>query len=503
MGVCAVSRRDFMRRMAAATTGLAGGRMLSAAGPLGDARGDRPNVLLIAVDDLRPELGCYGAKHMVTPNLDRFAASGRLFRRQYVAMPTCGASRCALLTGQRPRSRARMNNGAFQTLSRERTADPRTLPELFRRNGYRTVSIGKISHQPDGHVFSYDGKGDGRVEVPFGWDEVTGPKGRWGTSWHAFFGYADGTSRTTRRKAKVPAPATEGADVPDDGYPDGLIAEAGVRKLAELKRTGQPFFLAVGFFKPHLPFTAPKKYWDLYDPAKIPLSPVPGKPENINPSSWHRSGECGGYAEGGGPEIDEARRRRLRHGYFAAVSYADAQVGKVLDALDKQGLADNTVVVVWGDHGWHLGDHAIWGKHTKYEWALRSAMMIRTPKMARPGVATDALAEAVDLYPTLAALCGIETPKTIDGVSLAPVLADPASTVKRRAFGYWGGGVTMRTDRYRITAHAKGTPTVELYDHRDDPHEANNIAAANPKVVKELLPELRKHAATWPGIAIR
>ena len=178
--------------------GLAGAGLWSARAEAGAAGGKRPNVLFIAVDDLRPELACYGAKHMVTPNFDRFAASGRMFRRQYVAMPTCGASRCALLTGQRPLNTRRLNNGAFGTLSQERTEKPQTLPELFRRNGYRTVSIGKNSHQPDGHVFSYAGKGDGHEEVPHGWDEVTGPKGKWGTSWNAFFGYADGTNRTSR-----------------------------------------------------------------------------------------------------------------------------------------------------------------------------------------------------------------------------------------------------------------------------------------------------------------
>jgi len=495
-----LTRRGFLRRASLTAAALAAPTAIAGSAGAAPAGKRRPNVLFIAVDDLRPQLGCYGEGIMVTPNFDRFAATARLFRRQYVAMPTCGASRCALLTGQRPRSRQRMGNGAFGSLSRKRTAQPQSMPELFRRNGYRTVSLGKISHQPDGHVFTYTGGGDGHEEVPFAWDEVTGPKGKWKTAWNAFFGYADGSSRTYNPKAT----ATECADVGDDGYPDGNTASAAVEKLTALARGSQPFFFGVGFFKPHLPFTAPKKYWDLYDRDKIPMSPVPEKPEGINPSSWHGSGECFNrkYNLPASKRSDPATRRLLRHAYFAAVSYVDAQVGKVLDALEKLRLADNTIVVVWGDHGWHLGDHDIWGKHTKYEWALRSALMVRTPGMPKPGKATDALVEAIDLYPTLAGLCDLAPPGTVEGVSLAPVLRDPGATVKDRAFGYWRGGVTMRTDRWRITAHAKGKPTVELYDHRADPHEARNVAADNPDVVARLLPALRRHAATWPGLKI-
>ncbi len=492
------TRRRFLRRAGLGIAALAGGRLRAA--PPGGRTGRRPNVLFIAVDDLRPQLKCYGVPFMVTPNLDRFAASGRLFLRQYVAMPTCGASRCALLTGQRPRSAARMNNAAFRTLSRTRTAEAQTMPELFRRGGYRTISIGKVSHQPDGHVFTYQGQGDGRVEVPFAWDEVTGPEGKWKTAWNAFFGYADGSSRTNNPKAT----ATECADVDDEGYPDGLIAKAAVAKLRELRRGDRPFFLAVGFYKPHLPFVAPKRYWDLYDPRTIPMSPAPARPENINPGSWHRSGECFSrrYNLPSDKRSDPRTRRLLRHGYFAAVSYVDAQVGKVLDALGRSGMADRTIVVVWGDHGWHLGDLDIWGKHTNYEWALRSVLMVRTPGMPSPGKPTRALTEAIDLYPTLCELCGLKPPKGLDGRSLAGLLRDPDGQVKSRAFGYWRNGVTLRTDRYRITAYAKGRPVVELYDHRSDPHETTNVAARHPSVVDELLPLLRTHAATWPGIKI-
>jgi arylsulfatase A-like enzyme len=282
---------------------------------------DPPNVLFIAVDDLRPELGCYGEGHMVTPHLDRFASEGRLFERHYVQVPTCGASRYALLTGNRPAGPEFLSNEALrEQLPREEGARPESFVHLFRRNGYRTVSLGKVSHYPDGRVYAYDGTGTGAPEMPFSWDERWGPTGKWGTAWNAFFGYADGTNRNQDRGR---LPAYEHAAVADTAYPDGLIAEQAMLKLREL--AGQPFFLGVGFFKPHLPFTAPQQYWDLYDPEQIPLSPNPGPPEGTHPNSLHAGGELfGSYGhpvEGGkGVRIDDGYARTLRHAYFASVS---------------------------------------------------------------------------------------------------------------------------------------------------------------------------------------
>jgi arylsulfatase A-like enzyme len=453
----------------------------------------RMNVLFIAVDDLRPELGAYGDAVARTPNLDRLAAGGMLFQRHYAQVPTCGASRYALLTGQRPVTPEHLSNEVFvKLLPRVEHPRPESFAHLFRRNGYHTASIGKISHYPDGRVYTYGGKGTGELEMPFSWNEVEGPVGKWGTAWNAFFGYADGSSRNASPGNR---PAWEVADVPDTGYPDGLIAEAAVSKLGELK--DRSFLLAVGFFKPHLPFTAPKRYWDLYDPDRIGLSPNPGAPDGINPASLHRSGEMfnnyGSHpSEGGaGVRISDEYARTLRHAYYAAVSYVDAQIGRVVDELDRLGLSDNTIVVVWGDHGWHLGDHTIWGKHTTFERALRSPLIVRVPGMRNPGGATDAIVETVDIYPTLAELCGLSAPPGLGGASFSEVIDDPAAQGSGVAFGYWHGRRTMRTDRYRITEHVEGRPRVELFDHREDPHETINVAKERPEVVERLLARLR------------
>jgi arylsulfatase A-like enzyme len=456
------------------------------------------NVLFIAIDDLRPELGSYGGLAR-TPDLDRLAAGGVRFTRQFVQVPTCGASRFALLTGRYPTTTDHLSNEAFvKLLPREEGPRPESFAALFKRNGYRTVAVGKISHYPDGRVFTYAGEGAGNLEMPYSWSEVLpwseieGPTRKWGTGWNAFFGYADGSNRNAHRGE---TPAFESADVPDSGYPDGLIADAAIRQLRALR--DQRFLLAVGFFKPHLPFNAPRKYWELYDPDSIPLSPNPGVPEGINPGSLHNSTEMfGSYAHpqkgGAGIVLDDDYARTLRHAYLAAVSYSDAQVGRVLDELDRLGLSDRTIVVVWGDHGWHLGDHTIWGKHSTFERALRSPLMIRVPGMRNPGAATDAIVEAVDVYPTLVELAGLPEPDGLDGRSLVPILEDPSLPGKDGAYSRWTGRRTLRTDRYRIVLHETGEPRVELFDHAVDPYETRNVAAGNPEVVKRLLAMLAR-----------
>lgn len=493
----AARRRRIVRPVAWLTALAAMAGPVAPAGAAAQISADPPtgmNVLFIAVDDLRPEIGAYGDSHAQTPNLDRLAAEGVLFRRHYVQVPTCGASRFALLTGEYPRTREHLSNEAFvKLLPREERERPESFAHLFRRGGYHTAAIGKISHYPDGRVYTYAGEGDGRREMPFSWTEVHGPVGKWGTAWNAFFGYADGSNRNEDRGAKPPF---EAADVPDTGYPDGLIADMAVRKLRELR--GRKFFLAVGFFKPHLPFTAPAKYWDRYDPARIPLSPNPGAPAGINPASLHPSGEMfNSYGPhpsrgGAGIRIDDEYARTLRHAYFAAVTYVDAQVGRVLDELDRLGLRDSTIVVVWGDHGWHLGDHTIWGKHTTFERSLRSPLLVSAPGMERRGVVTDGIVETVDIYPSLVDLAGLPRPGGLDGQSFVHLLKNPERPGKEGAYSRFHGRHTLRTDRYRITELEEGAPRVELYDHATDPHETRNVAAERPEIVQELLSKLRK-----------
>jgi arylsulfatase A-like enzyme len=456
---------------------------------------ERPlNVLFIAVDDLRPQLGCYGHEEMVTPSLDRLAQEGRRFNHHYVQVPTCGASRCALLTGQYPSLPEAYDNDAFSTLPRTPGKGPLSLPALFQRNGYTTVSIGKISHEPDGLLT------DGEPELPFGWDEVGMPHGKWQDAWAAFFAYAGGKTRVVRK-----TPVSERGDVPDNGYPDGLIANAAIAKLNQLK--GKRFFLAVGFIKPHLPFNAPARYWDLYNPAELPVPANPAPPSDVDPSiSLHNSGEMRGQYTGFSEPgvVTEAESRHLRHAYRACVSYVDAQIGRVLAEVDRLGLRENTIVVVWGDHGWHLGEHGIWGKHTLHEVALRSPLLVRVPGMAEPGVAAEGLVESVDIYPTLAELCGLPPLSGLSGKSFASLLKNPRANGKPAVFGFWRGGRahTIRTPKYRLTqwaGNASGSPVLqtELYDQGHDPDETLNVARDHPETVEELSSRLREVVPLW------
>ena len=455
----------------------------------------RLNVLFIIADDLRPELGCYGATMMHTPNIDRLAASGVRFTRQFVTVPMCGPSRAAMLTGKRPSQASDLGNDALRKLQDQEQQGPESVVDLFRRSGYRTVGLGKVSHYPDGLVYGYDAPMSDTLEMPRSWDDMSLPYGKWQHGWRSFFGYADGTGRPDRLKAGRDVPAFEAADVPDIGYPDGLIAQAAVEKLKALKARGQPFFLAVGFSKPHLPFNAPKRYWDLYPQEQADVSPAPDAPSAVHPNlALHPSNEMAQYTHPADWRKDAAYHRTLRRAYRAAVSYMDAQVGIVLDALAAEGLGDDTIVVFWGDHGFHLGDLTIWGKHSLFDWSLRSPLIVRVPGTAHAGKAADGLVESLDIYPTLTDLCGLETPEGLHGQSLRPLLEDPSRVGKRAAVQFWSAGaVSVRTDRHRLTRYqrpqARG-PVYELYDVVDDPHQTRNIAADQPEIVKQLMAEL-------------
>lgn len=455
------------------------------------------NVLFLAVDDLRPQLGAYGHDYMVTPNMDRLAMGGRLFRHHYVIVPTCGPSRYALMTGQYPKSTEEINNRIFYTKTagekgvRKNEIDrPESMAEAFRRNGYYTVGLGKISHSADGFVYGYTDSVSNVMELPNSWDEFHFDAGKWGNGWNAFFGYASGENRQSLNKEVKPY---ESGEVDDEGYPDGLTAKLAVSQLGELKERPEPFFLAVGFFKPHLPFTAPQKYWDLYDEESLPITKARTIPENTNKASFQESGEFNQYKLGEEKagldhELSTDYARKIRHAYFAATSYVDAQVGKVIDALEKNGLDDNTIIVLWGDHGWHLGDERVWGKHTLSEYALRSALIIKSPDQAHPGQPTDAIVESTDIYSTLMDLTGQPIPDYLEGQSLKPIMEDPDSKVDQTAFSYFRKGISMRVPRFRITRYfRKEEPRVELYDYQNDPYETRNIAGNHPDLVDSLL----------------
>lgn len=458
----------------------------------------KPNVLFICIDDLRPDFGCYGNKEVHSPNIDAFAANAVVFNRQYVAVPTCGASRAALLTGRYPRTKAGLSNDAAEKMiaGKPRGEKPETFIENLRRNGYYTVGIGKISHSADGYIYPYTAPRSNELELPNSWDEMLTDAGQWKTGWNAFFAYADGSNRQSRKGEVKPYEA--GPDN-DDAYPDGLTAALAVKKLKELAGKKQPFFLGVGFFKPHLPFNAPAKYWKLYDESRISLTPSPGIPANVSTASLHPSAEFKSYKAGDekpsleGP-VSDAYARKLRHAYYAAISYIDAQVGKLLAALKQNGLYKNTIIVIWGDHGWHLGDDLVWGKHTIFEWSLRSALLVKTPGMQH-GFTSERVVSATDIYPTLMELCGVSTPVTTDGASFARLLTAPGAAPDWRdlAYSYFRQGITVRTPRYRLTKYFRAEePTVELYDHQTDPYENRNIAAEQPALVKELMKQWEK-----------
>lgn len=452
----------------------------------------QPNVLLIAVDDLRTELGCYGLPYVESPRLDQLASQGMLFRRHYVQVPTCGASRFALLTGRSPAQTSALANTAFYAGKNKLSAEPlpgaQTLPELFRRSGYHTVCIGKISHTADGKVFEYDGRGDGRDEMPGAWDELATPYGPWKRGWGVFFGYEGGSHREdgTGRKDLMEFTATR-----DEDLPDGMLAAAAVKKLGELKERDEPFLLGVGFIKPHLPFVATKQDWDAISEEEVA---APNAPEKLKSAFWSNSGEFYKYDapyEKTRP-LATADALTAKRAYLACVRYVDRQIGKVLDAVDQLGLADDTIVIVWGDHGWHLGEYAMWGKHAPYERTLNSTLIVRVPGVTKPGTVSDALVDSIDIYPTLVDLCQPKFSATaypLDGVSLKPILSGQTEQAHDVSLSYWGGATSVRSPTHRlIVKQGKGKePTVELYDLRDTVDPTENLAASQPDLVAQLL----------------
>ena len=442
----------------------------------------QPNVLLICIDDLRPELHCYGVDYIHSPNIDALAKQGRTFTRHYVQAPTCGASRYTLLTGKY----GSYGNGALfsrgKSLLKNPKAAPPSMPHWFRQHGYTTVSVGKVSHHPGGRGGG-DWDQDDQLEMPLSWDRHLLPAGPWQHPRGSMHGLANGEIRMKAGEMDV-FQAVEGGD---EIYPDGLIIDESLKQLDQLCAKGedQPFFLAVGIIRPHLPFGAPAKYLEPYKGVKLPPVPHPEKPSGT--TTWHGSGEFMKYNRWGkNPNQDAAFSEEVRRHYAACVTYADAQVGRVLERLEKLGKRDNTVVVVWGDHGWHLGEHALWGKHALFEESLRSPLIVHAPGMKTPGESTDAIVETIDIFPTLCALTQVPAPDFVDGVSLLPQLDDP-SVAGDVAVSYTSAK-TIRTDSHRLILHKKGQ--VELYDHRSAEKETRNLAAAHPELVETLIAEL-------------
>ena len=444
----------------------------------------RPNVLFIAIDDLRNDLGVFGAAHARTPHLDAFAATARPFSHHYVQVPTCGASRLALLSGKRPTQPIHVSNHGIRDTSSE-WAD-RSLPGIFRQAGYHTLALGKIGHYPGG--LAGGNWNSPPEELPGVWDRHWIPDGPWEHAEAIMHGYANGQPRIRGQ-----SPAIEAFDGPDESYPDALVARDAVATLAELAKRDEPWLFAVGFFKPHLPFAAPKRYFDLHADGIPDLDPAVAAKRPWN-SSWHNSGEFRhnyGHPGGRDPDTHPEYARELRQAYTATVSYVDAQIGRVLDALGEQNLDDNTIVIVWSDHGFLLGEHAIWGKHCLYEHALRCPLIIRKPGLPAPGEISGAIVETIDIIPTLTDLTGIPAPDGYDGLSLRPHLENPATPSAKPAISRGGNGETrtIRNDRWRLIVQQGGNRP-ELFDHESDPGETRNLAEDHPEIVRELMQQL-------------
>lgn len=471
---------------------------------------DQLNVLFIAVDDLRPELGCYGNNIVKTPHLDRLAARSIIFDRAYCQQAVCSPSRTAMMTGLRPDTTKVWD---LKTHFRVAQPDCVTLPEHFRSHGYHTAALSKIYHvgYEDGRSWSephWYPKGRTVDVDPNDWQKRTVTRHEINAEEYSDpikFSTDDPISKDSKKGT-----AFEISPKEDTQLPDGATATEAERRLKQLKirrqQTGKPFFLAVGFLKPHLPFVAPRKYWDLYNPDSIPGPKSDKLPTGCPEFAGHSNGELHNYP--GVPKenpIPESYAKQLRHGYYACISYVDAQIGRVLDTLEREGLADSTIVVLWGDHGWQLGDHGLWHKHTNFEVATRAPLLIHAPGKKPAGQHCMAPVEFIDVYPTLSELCGLKEPSRIEGKSLIRFLDNPKAdndTVavsqyprKDPASGRSVMGYSIRTERWRATFwRDRSDATVmatELYDEREDPHETLNLASL-PEHSK-LLDLLAKH----------
>ncbi len=497
-----VSRREFLNSAAAVTT-TALASMLGLAGSRARAKEEydpaftlvaaenRRNVLFIAVDDLRTELGCYGVKQIQSPNIDSLAERGTVFDHAYCQQAVCSPSRTSLLTGCRPDT-TRIYD--LQTHFRKHLPDVVTLPQHFKNHGYFTRSVGKIYH--------------GGLDDAQSWSEPPPKAGR------PMYHLEENKALVARKRAaaagkKFPTPsarynamtgpAYECADVPDNTYSDGAIADAAIGMLREAK--DKPFFIAAGFLKPHLPFVAPRKYWDLYRREDIPPAPNPFPPEDVPRLALTNWGELRAYDDipNVGTLTDE-QALTLKHGYYACVSYTDAQIGRLLDELDRLELRENTVIVLWGDHGWKLGEHGLWCKHTNFENDTLSPLICSAPGQKAQGSHTSALVEFVDIYPSLCELAGLPLPSHLEGLSFAPLLDSPELPWKKAAFSQYPRGkvmgYSMRTDRYRLTRWLKADGSEvarELYDHQNDPQENVNIVdrPGNETLVEKLTKQMQ------------
>ena len=457
-----------------------------------------PNILFLSIDDLRPELGAYGSEFVKSPNIDAIATNGVLFENAYSSVPVCGASRASMLSGLRP------TMTRFVSVSGNVDKEAPgvvTLPQFFHEQGYTTVSIGKIYHSPKDDKDAWDS-----VWKPV--DEGNNKQTMGGKGYVSPANQAYIADPKNKRKGKQPAAAPyENEDVADNAYFDGMSTDRAIQNLTDFAKNDKPFFLALGFSKPHLPFNAPKKYWDMYDRTSLTPPTNGERAKNTNARAYHSWGELRAYK--GVPKekdslVGAELATTLRHGYYASISYVDAQVGRVIAKLEELNLADNTIIVVWGDHGWSLGEHTLWAKHSQFSIANDIPLIISAPN-AQKSLRVASPAESVDIYPTLAGLAGFTAPHTVEGDDLTSVLTGKVASVKDAAYTRWRDSDTIRTERYHYTEwrRAKTGKVYDsmLFDHKNDPGETENVIAQNPEVVAELQKKLHKHINKYEGKA--
>ena len=438
----------------------------------------KPNILFIAVDDLRPELNCYGKSHIQSPSIDQIAKEGVLFTRAYCNVPVCGASRASLLTGARP---TRNRFIRFDTWAEKDYPEATTLPEHFRNNGYYTISNGKIFHHQE--------------DSQEGWDE----------NWFPSSATGQISDYLSPENVEFVKNGTRGypferAEVSDSAYFDGKLANKAIEDLRKLKDSDKPFFLALGFFKPHLPFNAPAKYWDLYDRQKISLPETYQDSANAPDAAFHNFGELRHYqgvpAEG---PVSDSMAISLIHGYYASLSYMDAQLGRVLAALEDLGLKENTIVILWGDHGYNLGEHGLWCKHCNFNSALQAPLLVAGPGVPR-NKKLHQLVEFVDIFPTLTEMAGLPAlPEQLEGASMVPLFHQETAPWKEQVVSKFHNGISIKTNQYLYTEWSTSDSAIYarmLFDHERDPLEKRNIAEdPNAQVlVQELQQKLH---ANW------
>jgi len=436
-----------------------------------------PNILFIAVDDLRPELGAYGASHIQSPNIDKFASQSLVFDKAYCNIPVCGASRASIMSGVRPGAHRFIDYKTHLNIDYPGVV---SLPKHFKNNGYHTISNGKVYHHADDDADA--------------WEEVWKPVSHLSPSWRDYLTEENIVRDTTAGTKGMPY---EMVDVEDNAYFDGKIAEKTIADLKKLKEGGKPFFLAAGFLKPHLPFNAPQKYWDLYHPKNIKLPDNYYRPESTPSKAFHEFGELRNWYDSIPSKglVPDKMAKKLIHGYYACVSYTDAQIGKVLNALEEIGLAENTIVVLWGDHGWNLGDHQMWCKHCNFASSLQVPLILKVPNKTN-GQHTKAITEFIDIYPSLCDLAGLPIPEHTDGQSVVPLL-ESKSLTKDFAISKFFGGTTIVKDEMFYTEWMDKQDSViarMLFDHSSDPLELDNLAEKKEyqQQVKELSAILHK-----------